>query len=350
MEEDEQKQLEQEQFRNMTFRMYENEYPNKNDVVLVSSQIIIQIIIFQCKITKLTESGAYVDLLEYLKKGLLFSSEITLKRINYINRVLSVGKEEVLQVLNVDKVKGFIDLSKKQVKSDQVEKCKLRYAKSKQVENIVKILAVHTKNSMETIYKKVIWPLYKTHEHALDALKEILNGNEAILNGLKANDEIKKELMNILKERLVPQPVKIKADFKLTCYTFDGIEAIKEALLNGEKKGTKKIPIKFSIIGAPLYECSLITVNKKEGLEIMNQALEEIKRSIKARNGNYLLETNPQILGEGEKSLREQLNEARNKEDISEGSEENEDENEEGIKANLPKFGDEEFKIRKTKK
>ena len=41
-------------------------------------------------------------LLEYGKEGLLFSSEITLKRVNYINRVLSVGKDEVLQVLNVD--------------------------------------------------------------------------------------------------------------------------------------------------------------------------------------------------------------------------------------------------------
>lgn len=48
-----------------------------------------------------------------------------------------------------------------------------------------------------------------------------------------------------------------------------------------EKKRNKKIPIKFSIIGAPLYECSLITVNKKEGLEIMNQALEEIKEVLK---------------------------------------------------------------------
>lgn len=291
-----------------------------------------------------------MDLLEYEQKGFLFSGNITLKRVNYINRILSIGKEEVLRVLTVDAKKGFIDLCKKDVKADEIDMCKIRYGKSKQVENIVKILAGHMNSTMEFIYKKMIWPLYKTHEHALDALKEILNGNEAILNGLKANDEIKKELMNILKERLVPQPVKIRADFKLTCYTFDGIEAIKEALLNGEKKGTKKIPIKFSIIGAPLYECSLITVNKKEGLEIMNQALEEIKRSIKARNGNYLLETNPQILGEHEKSLSEQLNEARNKEDISEGSEENEDENEEGIKANLPKFGDEEFKIRKTKK
>jgi len=214
------------------------------------------------------------------------------------------------------------------------------------VENIVKMLAVHTNNSMETIYKKMIWPLYKTHEHALDALKEILDGNTTLLEKMKVDQKLKDELVKILKERLVPQPVKIRADFKLTCYTFDGIDAIKEALLSGEKKGTEKIPIKFTMIGSPLYECSLTTINKKEGYDIMNQALEEVKKSIKAKNGSYLLETSPMVIGDDEKSLSEQLREEGNKEE----EEENEDENQEGIKANLPTFDANEFKIRKTKK
>ena len=63
---------------------------------------------------------------------------------------------------------------------------------------------------METIYKKVIWPLYKTHIHALDALKEIIvNGNLSILNRLNINDEIKNELINILKKRWKYIPIKI---------------------------------------------------------------------------------------------------------------------------------------------
>ena len=277
----------------------------------------------------MTESGAYAKLLEYGKEGLLFSSEITLKRVNFINRVLSVGKDEVLQVLNVDPKKGYIDLSKKQVKADGVELCKKRYANSKKVEDIVKKLAVHTNKSMEKIYKKLIWPLYKTHKHALDALQEILDGNQSILDNLKVDENTKEELMKILKEKLVPQPVKIRADFKLTCYTFEGIEAIKEALLNGEKKGTEKIPIKFTIIGSPLYECSLSTINK---------------------NGSYLLETKPMVIGGDEKSLSEQLREMKNKENENEEEEEIEDENEEGIKANLPQFDANEFKISKSKK
>ena len=257
------------------------------------------------------------------------------KEINHLKKGLSVGKVIVLQVINVDNVKGFIDLSNKNIKPEEVDKCNLRYAKSKQVENIVKLLALRTYKSMEAIYKKVIWPLYKTHNHALDALKEIIvNGNLSILNRLNVNDEIKNELMNILKKRWKYIPIKIRADFKLTCFNFDGIEAIKEALLKGEKKSTENIQIKLSIIKAPLYRCILTTTNaeKEKGFEIMNQVLEEIKRSIEARNGNYLLKVNPSFFGEDEESL-------------SEEAEENEDENENnlGIKADFLKFVDEEF-------
>ncbi len=112
---------------------------------------------------------------------MLFSGEITLKRVNFLNRLLSVGKEEVLRVLRVDTQKGFIDLSKKQVKPDEIEECKQKFGKSKAVEGIVKKLAVSTKKSMEFLYKNIIWPLYKIYEHAYDALKVVLNGDDQIL-------------------------------------------------------------------------------------------------------------------------------------------------------------------------
>jgi translation initiation factor 2 subunit 1 len=222
--------------------------------------------------------------------------------------------------------------------------CKKRYAKSKQVENIAKILSMHTKTPIGTVYKKIIWPLYDNHEHALDALKEIFQGDTTILDGLKLDNNIKDELLKIIKERLSVQPFKIRADFKLTCYQFEGIEAIKKALISGEKKSTKEIQIKFNMIGSPLYECSLITTNKKEGIEIMNQALNEVHKSIKESKGDYILMTPPKMLGEHEKNFSEQLKEANNNEEEEETEEEK---NEEGINPNLAKFDENEFNINK---
>ena len=277
---------------------------------------------------------------------MLFSGEITLKRVNFINRLLSVGKEEVLRVLRVDPKKGFIDLSKKQVKPDEIEECKHKFGKSRAVEGIVKLLSVHTGKTMEQLYKTIIWPLYKTHEHAYDALKSLLNGDEKILEGLKIDDNTKEELIKILKVRMVPQPVKIRSDFKLTCYTFQGIDAIKEALLNGEKKGTEAIPIKFRVIGSPLYECSVSTINKKEGIDVMNSALAEVEKTIKEKGGNFLLESNQVALGENEKSIGEQMREARNNKEEEEESEEEENQEDEGIKP-VTKLDDNDLTITK---
>lgn len=277
---------------------------------------------------------------------MLFSGEMTLKRVNYINRLLSVGKEEVLRVLRADTQKGFIDLSKKQVKADEIEECKKKFGKSKAVEGIVKLLSVHTKKSMESLYKTIIWPLYKKHEHAYDALKSLLNGDDKVLEGLKITDEVKEELMKILKVRLVAQPVKIRSAFKLSCYMFDGIDAIKESLLNGEKKGNEHIPIKFRVIGSPLYECTISTINKNEGIEVMNEALQEVKKSIEAKGGNFLIDINPMVLGENEKSIGEQMKEGKNKQEEEE-EESEEEEHQEGINPNQVNFEDNDLKITK---
>ena len=276
-------------------------------------------------------------LIEYEKEGLLFKDEVSKRNIS-INRLLEIGKEEILKVIKVDTKKGYIDLSKKQVNEEEKDQCKLRYAKSKQVKVIAKMLSIHTKTPIETVYKKVIWPLYDNHEHALDALKEILLGETTILDGLKIDNNIKDELLKIIKERLAVQPAKIRADFKLTCHQFEGIEAIIKALKCGEKKSTEEIKIKFNMIGSPLYECSLITKNKKEGIEMMNQALAEVKKSIEESKGEYELHNPPKVLGEKEKDFSEQLKEANENEDGKEEGEEEENEdvnNEEGIIANI---------------
>ncbi len=70
---------------------------------------------------------------------------------------------------------------------------------------------------------------------------------EAILGKLNIEKDIREDLIDILKVKMVPEPVKIRADFKLTCYKFEGIEAIKAALLEGEKLSTAEIPLKVTI-------------------------------------------------------------------------------------------------------
>ncbi len=155
--------------------------------------------------------------------------------------------------------------------------------------------------------------------------------------------------MEILKVRMVPKPVKIRADFKLTCFKFDGIEAIKAALIEGERLSTAEIPIKFKIQGSPIYECSTETINKAEGLKLIGSALKVVETSIRLREGNFLLQTKPTILGEAaEKNIHEQMQQIQK----PEIEEEEDEDHQEGIVADIEEdaLKDDDLKLTAPKK
>ena len=323
-----------EDYKNIQYRMYEKKYPEVDDLVM-------------CKIIEIFNDGAYVILEEYNNiKGLLLCTEISRKRVNYVTRLIKEGKEEVLRVKTIDKEKGFIDLSKKSVKAEEVEQFKEKYAKSKAVHVIMKILSKKCNIPIDKLYKEITWPLYKKYEHAYDAFKLALNKFEDVFKDIKMTEPVKKELMEILRQRMKPKPVNIKSDFIVRCDEFEGIDAIKFALMEGEKKSTKNIPIKFKIISSPLYECSIETINKKEGLDVMKEALKEVERVILEKKGKFFIQSNPTVSGESEKS-ENMKNEIKGvKEDAEKIWKEEEEENEEeenhdeGIHADIDKVDD----------
>ena len=57
----------------------------------------------------ITDVGAYVSLLEYDgMEGMVLLSELSRKRIRSINKLIRVGRQEVVAVLRVDEDKGVI--------------------------------------------------------------------------------------------------------------------------------------------------------------------------------------------------------------------------------------------------
>jgi translation initiation factor 2 subunit 1 len=63
-------------------------------------------------------------------------------------------------------------------------------------------------------------------------------------------------LIATIARRLTPQPIKLRADIELTCYTPAGIDAIKRALRAGEKQSSENVPIKAKLVAPPLYVLS----------------------------------------------------------------------------------------------
>src|SRR3569833_2682229 len=116
--------------------------------------------------------GAYVMLLEYDDiDGMILLSELSRRRIRSIQKLIRVGRNEVVVVLRVDKEKGYIDLSKRRVSPEDVKKCEERYNKSKMVHSIMRHVAEATQTPILTQNETKERPKNKTNGHAIDAFK-----------------------------------------------------------------------------------------------------------------------------------------------------------------------------------
>lgn len=69
---------------------------------------------------------------------------------------------------------------------------------------------------------------------------------ERVWEGIDINPEVKSVLDVEIKRRLAPNEAKIRADFEMTCYSYEGIEGIKKALKAGEKHSIKDIQLKVT--------------------------------------------------------------------------------------------------------
>lgn len=267
-------------------RFYENQFPEPEEVVMVN-------------VTEIGEMGAYVTLLEYDNiEGMILLSELSRRRIRSINKLVRVNRTEVVMVIRVDKEKGYIDLSKRRVDPEDVAKCEERYNKAKAVHSVCRHVADQKKLRLEDMYTKVGWPLYKKYGHAYDAFKIALgDSGEDIFDGINGvEDEIKTLLTTYIKRKLAPQPVKIRADIEVTCFTYEGIDAIREALIAGENRGTADVPVRIKLIAPPMYVMTSMTLDKDLGIETLNAAIEVITATIKAKGGSLDVKMAPKAV------------------------------------------------------
>lgn len=110
---------------NLKSRFYDKKYPEADDYVVV-------------RVHKVEETGAYVKLLEYNGiEGMIMSSEFTRKRTKSVSRLIKVGKQEVVVVLRVDQEKGYIDLSKRKVKPNEIPEVEKHFKNAKKVRLLV---------------------------------------------------------------------------------------------------------------------------------------------------------------------------------------------------------------------
>jgi translation initiation factor 2 subunit 1 len=282
-------------------RFYESKYPALNEVVKVT-------------VTNIEAMGAYVTLLEYDNiEGMILMSELSRRRIRSINKLIRRGKTEVVVVIRTDHEKGYIDLSKRRATSDDVRLCEEKFSNAKTVNQILRHTAelLHfTNEQLEELYQKTAWHFDRVSNRpgaSFEVLKKIVL-NPDLLDECGLDEEIKKTLHTEIKRRLMPQAVKIRADFDVSCFGFEGIDAIKRAIRAGLAHSTEELPIEVHLIAPPTFYMTTQTMDRTAGIEGMTKALDSISNAIVKEDGKFTLIYAPKVVSDNEmRELRSRM-------------------------------------------
>merc|ERR1719149_189628 len=263
------------------------------------------------QVRSIAEMGAYVALMEYDNiEGMILLSELSRRRIRSINKLIRVGKQEVCMVLRVDKEKGYIDLSKRRVSAEDVLACDERFQRSKAVHSIVRHVSEATRTDMESLYSQTAWPLYAKYGHAYEAFRLAISDpdsifNEATMPGL--DPRLRAMMLEDIAKRLTPTAIRMRADIEVTCFQYEGVNAIKRALLKGVALGSEEVPIKIKLVAPPLYVMLCSSLDKAVGVKLLQDAIEVMQAEIRAAKGELQVKMAPKAVDERDDKLLSSL-------------------------------------------
>jgi len=274
----------------MSCRFYKQKYPEIEDVVMVN-------------VRSIAEMGAYVQLLEYKNiEGMILLSELSRRRIRSINKLVRVGRNECVVVIRVDKDKGYIDLSKRRVSAEEVKKCEEKFTRGKTVASILRhvgeILEYDSDEQLEELFEKTAWYFDEKNKHnggAYDAFKHAV-GDPSILDVCGLDEKTKDVLISNINRRMMPQAVKVRSDIEVSCYSYEGIDAVKAALKVGLQLSTEEFPVNINLIAPPLYVVTTTTLDREGALDSLTKVIAAVKEAIEKSNGNFVVKMEPKVV------------------------------------------------------
>ena len=285
-------------------RFYEQKYPKNEDLVMV-------------RVRTVESLAAYVNLIEYEdadgpvggREGMVLLSELSRRRIRSIAKLIRVGRDEIVQVLRVDEEKGYVDLSKRKVVRDDVPDFEDKFSKAKTVHSILRHVADTCKVVLEDLYTHIAWPLYRSHGHAHEAFKASITDPEGVFGGIYMTKEIRESLYKDIRRRMAAQPIKFRADIEVSCFTIEGIDAIKAALFAGMKSNPKQ-DIQIRLLAPPKYVLFTTMYDRQKGVAVLQEAINVITKEITERKGSCVVKDPPRATTQEEDSrLKEKYSE-----------------------------------------
>ena len=234
------------------------------------------------KVTRVNPYSAFVALEEYPGvEGMIHISEVARKWIKDIRDFVKEGQNVVARVVRVEADKGHVALSLKKVSKNEAD-AKLKEVKREQkAERMLELAAKEAGLSLDKAYAEVGFKLqqgfgemWKGFESALTPSgKELLEKKGITKKWLDILAKVAEQCIEI-------KEIELKGWLTVTTPVPNGVEIIRQAILDASKKG-----IKAHYISAPKYQLSLTVKDAKKGERQLQEAAEVAIAKVKAAGG-----------------------------------------------------------------
>ncbi|MGQ9530864.1 MAG: translation initiation factor IF-2 subunit alpha [Candidatus Bathycorpusculaceae bacterium] len=248
------------------------EWPEVGDLVIATVQSV-------------ADYGAYVNLDEYNKKGLLHVSEVSSSWIRNIRDFVREGQKVVLKVLRVDVEKGHIDLSLRRVtKREKIEKI-MSWKRERKAETLLRNVAEKAGISLEEAYEKA-GALMEKEYGLYEGFEKVVKEGIGALTKIGVSEELAAIIGEIAKERMRVPMVKVKGLVELRCMKPDGVNIIKEAFLNAKKaEKSRDAKVRFYVVAAPKYCIEVMAENYKRAEAVLQKVAESVVTNVVKAGG-----------------------------------------------------------------
>ncbi len=240
------------------------EYPKVNDVVI-------------CKVTKITDYGAFVSLLEYEGlEGYVHTSQVAPTWVKNIHNYVKLNSIRAAKVLKVDESKQHIDLSFSKV-SEAEEKRKIsEYRLFLRAESLMKVIAKELNISENDAWEKIADPIFEKEPNLYKGFINILKYGLKEYPGIDKKYE--KAILAVLSKNIKIKEKRISTVLKITNDEPNGVEVIKKALLK-IKKDFENVDVIY--VSAGKYNLIVAAQDYKIATQIKDKVISQLEKILK---------------------------------------------------------------------
>ncbi len=234
----------------------EYEWPSEGELVI-------------CNVKTVKDFGAFLEPEEYQgKEGFVHISEISSGWVKRIQDHIQEGEKRVCKVLRVDKGKGHIDLSLKQVNDHQKREKLQAWKNQKKADKLLKIVSERYEKDLEECYEEFGFELSDRFGSLYKAFEEVsLDSDVLEKKGFKG--EWIDHFVEVAQENISPPYISITGFVELSSTNPEGVEDIKKSLSAFEDTENSQIEIIYE--AAPKYRVEIQSEDYKTAEEIFDK-------------------------------------------------------------------------------